>query len=222
MAISFFAYHGSADQRRVVIDQIARHMKNGHLANATASGEHSLCLISALADGQYDLAAAHQQSGFPTLLLFVAEAIFEGLAPEDAPHFALALVKAAAIDTDLADVGWAFAEWMFADAVAELGPSRVRTMAKDAGPVFTAFAESGNLTHGQQQKAKALAKRMRRRGLEAPTPNERLVSDAVSALLDSGMEHVSAAIHWIAKISPQPSDQYRRYARKLLELVETA
>jgi hypothetical protein len=222
VTICFFAYHGNAHLRQTVIDAMARHISNGRLVNGNAVGDDRLCLISAIAGGKYDAVAAHQNCGFPTSLLFVAEAIFEGLAPADAPHFALALMNAATIDTDLADVGWTFVEWMFAEAVTELGPSRVRTAARDAGPMFRKLAESGSLSPVEQQKAKAQAKRMRRRGREAPPASDRLVAQAMSAVLDAGFQNIAIAIHWIASLSEQPSDQYRRYARKLLELVETA
>lgn len=222
MTISFFAYHGNAAQRQAVIDRMARHKLNGHLANGASMDEANPCLISALANGAYDHALAHQQSGFPAPLLFAAEAIFQGLAPEDAPHFALALMKAASINADLADVSWVFIEWMFADAVTTLGPSRVRTSAKEAGPIFRKLAEMGALSPVEQQKAKAQAKKIRRRGLDAPTDEQKLVAKAVGAILDSGSEHMGIAIHWTARLSDSPSDQYRRYALKMLELVEAA
>jgi hypothetical protein len=222
MSISFFAYHGNADLRRAVIDDFARHISNGHLANDAHSAATTLCLISAIAGGEYDISAAHQKCGFPVPLLLGAEAIFEGLAPEDAQHFGLALVKAAAVDTDLADVAWVFVEWMFIEAVATLGPSRVRTAAKEAGPIFRKLADEGALSPAEQRKAKAQAKKMRRRGLDGSSDEQKLVAKAVGTMLDSGSEHIGIAIHWIAQLAEAPSDQYRRYARKMPELVEAA
>jgi hypothetical protein len=222
MSISFLAYHGNADLRHAVINDLVRHISNGHLANDAHSAAQKLGLISAIAGGEYDLAAAHRNSGFPAPLLLVAEAIFEGLAPDDAPHFALAMMKAATIYTELADVGWMFVEWMFAEAVTELGPSRVRTAARNAGPIFRKLAESGSLSAVEQQKAKAHAKRMRRRGQEAPSEGDKLVALAMGAVLDDGFQHIVIAIHWTASLSKQLGKQYPLYARKLLELVGNA
>ena len=165
--ISFFAYHGNADLRRKVIDDIARHIANGHLDSSYDETNDRLGLISAIADGPYALSIAHNNSGFPTPLLLAAEAIFAGLSYEDASVFVLELMKAASIDTNLADVVWTFAEWMFADAVARLGNSRVRTAGKKAEPFFKTLADGVALTPAQQKAATALAKKLRQRGLES-------------------------------------------------------
>jgi hypothetical protein len=222
MTITFFAYHANADLRRTMIDEIARRISDGHLVNDRGGKADNLCLISAIAGGKYDLAAAHENSGFPAQLLLAAEAIFEGLVAEDASEFALALLKAAAFDADLADVAWVFIEWMFAEAVATLGPSRVQMTARDAGPVFRKLAETGGRSPAERHKAQVQAKKMRRRGLDAPSDEQQLVAKAVGALLDSGTGHIVFAIHWIANLSATPSDQYRHYARKMLELIEAA
>lgn len=218
MPISFFAYHGNAEQRRAVIDDMAGQIARGALANANSRGDNRSCFISAIAGGEYDLAVAHRNSGFPAPLLLLAEAIFEGLTPDDAPEFALAFVQAAAIGADLADVAWAFVEWMFADAVAAFGPSTIRASAKAADPIFGELADCGKLSHAEQQKAK----KMRRRGLHVPTDEQKLVAQAVVAVSNGGIENIGKAIHWIAHLSDAPFDQYRRYARRLLELVEAA
>lgn len=220
--ISFFAYHGNADLRRKVIDDIARHIANGHLDSSYDETNDRLGLISAIADGSYDLSIAHNNSGFPTPLLLAAEAIFTGLSYEDASVFALELMKAASIDTNLADVVWTFAEWMFADAVARLGNSRVRTAAKKAEPFFKTLADGVALTPAQQKAATALAKKLRQRGLESPSAEEGDVATAVGVLLEYGAEYINGTIHWFAQLHEQPSTQYRLYARQLIFLVETA
>ncbi len=220
--ISFVAYHGNADLRRKVIDDIARHIVNGDLDSSYDETNDRLGLISAIADGPYDLSIAHNNSGFPAPLLLAAEAIFVGLSDEHAPVFALELMKAARIDTNLANVGWTFVEWMFADAVARLGNSRVRTAVKEAGPIFKTLADAGTQNPAQQKADKALAKKLRRRGLETPSADEALVAKAVAVLLDSGAQHIGSAIHWIAQLHEQPSTQYRLYAWQLIFMVETA
>lgn len=220
--ISFFAYHGNADLRRKVIDDIACHIANGDLDSSYDETNERLSLICAIANGPYDLSIAHINSGFPAPLLLAADAIFARLSGEDAPGFALELMKAASIDTNLANVGWTFVEWMFADAVARLGNSRVRTAAKEAGSIFNTVAVGGNQNPAQQKAAKALAKKLRRRGLESPSADEALVAQAVAVLLDRGAQHIGSAIHWLAQLHEQPIMQYRLYARQLIFLVETA
>jgi hypothetical protein len=220
MMISFFAYHGDVDLRQEVIARIRGFAQSGALANGAQAGEDRLCLVRALAGGDYDLASAHQNTGFPAPLIGIAETIFEGLPAADAPPFAVALVRAATPDADLALVAWQFAEWMFAEAIATLGPSRIRVAARDAGPVFRQLADTGTLTPTQRQKAKAVAKKARRRGLELQGDDERLIAKALGAALDGGGQHIGFAVGWIANLSDHPDNQYRRYARKLLECIE--
>lgn len=222
MPVSFFAYHGNAGQRRAVIDALASQMVRGKLFNTNRCGDNRSCLISAIAGGEYDLAVAHKNSGFPAPLLLVADAIFEGLSTDDAPEFALALLKAAAVDAELSGVASAFVEWMFTDAVATFGLPKIRISAKAVAPIFHKLADSGNPSHAERQKAKAEAKKMRRRGLDAPTGEQQLVTQAVGAISDGGIENIGKAMHWIAHLSDAPDDQYRRYARRLLELFEAA
>lgn len=222
MSITFFAYHHNSDLRDALLESVAVRLS----ASRDSMGKHSerdqFGFISAIAGGRFDVELAHRNSGFPAPLLFAAEAIFDGLPAEDAPLFALDLLKTATINTDLANVALAFAEWMFADAIATFGPSRVRAGAKSAGPIFRAIAESKGHPYGESHKTKAKAKKAKQRGLEPPSAEARLVAVAVSALVDRGMQHVGAAIQWSAEISRQPSEQYRRYARKLCEVVETS
>lgn len=222
MSLTFIAYHGNSDLRESTIESVASRLSASR-DSMSPYGERSKCgFISAIADGMSKVETAHRNSGFPAPLLFAAEAIFDGLPVEDAPRFALDLMKTATINTDLADVAFAFAQWMFADAIAMLGPTRVRAGAKSAGPVFKAIAESRGATLAEQRKAKAMAKKTKQRELGPPSAEARLVAVAVGALFDSGMQHVGTAIHWLAEISGQPSEQYRRYARKLCELVEAS
>jgi hypothetical protein len=220
VAISFFAYHQSEERRQMVIDHIATLCAQGLLANGVHEGDLQMGLIEALADGTYDLAAAHQNSGFTAPLLQICDGIFEGLPAEDAPPFALALVRAARIDANISDVPWDFLKWMFEDAVAKLGPSRIRSTAREAGHVFKQLSEMGGLTPTQQQRAKALAKKARRRGTTLPTAEEKFVAQALGTALDNSDQYANYAVYWIAKLAEQPTDQYRRYANKLLELVE--
>jgi hypothetical protein len=220
--ISFYAYGGDAEKRRLMVDRIVALCKQGVLANGVDEGDPQMGLIEALADGTYDLAAAHQNSGFTAPLLQICDGIFEGLPAEDAPPFALALVRAARIDANISDVPWDFLKWMFEDAVAELGPSRIRSTAREAGHVFKQLSEMGGLTPTQQQKAKALAKKARRRGTTLPTAEEKFVAQALGTALDNSDQYANYAIYWIVKLAEQPTDQYRRYAKKLIELVENA
>jgi hypothetical protein len=222
MSITFFAYHRNSDLRDAILESVAVRFS----ASRESMGKHSeggeFGFISAIAGGRYDVESAHRNSGFPASLIFAAEAIFDGLPAEDAPRFALDLMKTATINTDLADVALAFAEWMFADAIATFGPSRVRAGAKSAGPIFKAIAESKGHPDGEPHGTKAKAKKAKRLGLEPLSAEARLVAVAVSALVNRGMQHLGAAIQWSAEVSTQPSEQYRRYARKLCELVETS
>lgn len=222
MPISFFAYHGNAEQRRAVINAMADQMARWAVMNANERGDDRPCLISGIAGGEYDLAVAHRNCGFPAPLLLLAEAIFKGLTADDAPEFALALVQAATVDADLADVAWAFVEWMFADAVATFGPSTIRAASKSAEPALRELVDLGSPAPAERQAARAEAKKMRRRGLDAPTGEQKLVAHAVGAISDGDIEDIGKAIHWIAHLSDASDDQYRRYARRLLELVEAA
>ncbi len=220
--MSFFAYHGNADLRRSMIDRIAAMAIDGRLAKGVDGDGERMSLVQAFAGGPYDLSAAHRDSGFTVALLTVSDGIYTGLPLEDAPEFALALAKAASIDADLSDVPWHFLKWMFEEAVAALGPSRVKATARDAGHMFKMLADNSAPTPTQVQKAKAFAKKARRQGRTLPSPEEKLVALALGAALDRAGEHAGYAVHWIARLSEQPTDQYRRYAKKLLELVETA
>lgn len=205
-----------------MIDRIAALCGQGVLAKRGDAGGLHRGLIEALADGAYDLAAAHRNSGFTAPLLQVCDRIFEGLPAENAPAFALALVRAARVDANISEIARDFMKWMFEEAVADLGPSRIRSTAREAGQVFERLFDVGDLAPGQAQKAKALAKRARRRGLSVPTKEDVLVAQVLAAALDRGGEHAWSAVHWVAGLADQPADQYRRYANKLLELVENA
>ncbi|TAG01937.1 MAG: hypothetical protein EAZ43_10580 [Betaproteobacteria bacterium] len=222
MSITFFAYHGNSDLRDATLDSVASRFSAFRDSMEKHDERDQSGFISAIAGGKFDVEAAHRNSGFPAPLLFAAEAIFDGLPAEDAPRFALDLMKTATINTDLADVALAFAEWMFADAVATNGPSRMRASAKNAGSMFKAIAESKGHPYGEQHKSKAHAKKLKRRGHDSPSAQAGLVALAVSALVDSGMQHVGTAIKWSAEISGQPSEQYQCYARKLCNLVEAS
>ncbi len=219
MTISFFAYHRDPDLRRSVVDRIANLIANDRLANAarTDAGAGRICLISGLGDGTSDIAIAHRNTGFPAPLLYLAEAIFEGLPPEDAPHFAIALVRSAAIDGELSDIAPEFLKGMLEEAVAELGPSRIRSTAREAGHMFAELVQAAD-----RQKAKALERQARRHGQELPTPNEVLVTQVLGAALDQFHTHLLPAVHWIARLYEPPSERYRQYARRLLELIEAA
>jgi hypothetical protein len=220
--ISFLAYHGKAEQRHAVINEIAGYVATGHLIAGLCQSPDRLTLIGAIAGGRHDLALAHQACGFPAPLLLVAEALFEGLPPDEAPHFALALMKAAAVDVDLADVTRVFAEWMLAEAIATLRPATRRTTAKDAGLILCKLAEMGALSAVAHAKATAQSDKIRWRELEAPGDRQMLVTLAVSAILDNGPGNLGVAIYRMTRTSEAPSYQYRCYAQKLLELVETA
>jgi hypothetical protein len=220
MSITFFAYHRNSDLRDTILERVAVRLSASRDSMDKHSERDQFGFISVIAGGRFDVESAHQNSGFPAPLLFAAEAIFDGLPAEDAPPFALDLMKTATMNTDLTNVALAFAEWMFADAIATFGPSRVRAGAKSAGPIFKAIAESNGHPYGEPHKTKA--KKARQRGLEPPSAEARLVAVAVSTLVYRGMQHVGAAIQWSAEISTQPSEQYRRYARKLCEVVETS
>jgi hypothetical protein len=220
--ISFFAYHGDAALRRGVIDRIAGFITDGRLADGIDGDGERMSLVQAFADGAYDLSAAHRNSGFTVALLTISDGIYQGLPLDEASQFALTLAKAASIDANISDVPWDFLKWMFEEAVSDLGPSRIRATAREAGHMFKLLAEVNAPTPTLVHKAKALAKRARRQGRTLPGPEETLVAIALGAALDRAGEHAGYAVHWIARLSEQPVEQYRRYARKLLELVETA
>lgn len=222
MAISFFAYGRDPHVRQLAIDRMSELCRRNRLGQSHGEHDSRLGLVEALADGTYDLAAAHHNCGFPAPLLRLSDSIFEGLPAQDAPAFSLALARAASVHAELSEVARQFLKWMFEAAIADLGPSRIRTTAREAGHIFKQLAETANPTPAQQQMAKKLAKQARRRGLELPTPGEALVAQALDAALDRGGEHAGHAMRWIASLSEQPAAQYRRYARKLLELMETA
>ncbi len=220
--ITFLAYGGDTEKRRLMIEHIVALCKQGLLANRVDETGPQMGLIEALAGGNHDLAAAHQNSGFTSPLLQICSGIFEGLPAEEAAPFALELVKAAQIDANIGETPRDFLKWMFEEAVAKLGTSRIRSTARDAGHAFKQLSESGGLMPTQQQKAKALAKQAIRRSTTQQTAEERFVAQALGTTLDIGHASANHAIYWIANLTEQPTDEYRRYARKLLELVEAA
>lgn len=62
----------------------------------------------------------------------------------------------------------------------------------------------------------------KRAGLHALTPTQQRRTKARAVAPDCSGDQAAHAVHWIASIAPSPIDQYRRFGRKVLELVETA
>lgn len=220
--ISFLAFQGNAEHRHMVINQIAHFASQGLLSNDPKDAGQRMGLVEALSGGKNDLAAAHRNSGFTVALLVIGEAIFHGLPIEEAPNFVLDLVKAATADADIGPVPWQFLKWMFEEAVVEIGPSRIRSTALEAGQMFKVLADPPNPPSKQQRKAKMLVAKARQRGMYLAGAEEMLVAKAVGAALDRAGEHAGHAVYWIAELYDHPIDRYRHFARKLLYLVENA
>ena len=218
--LTFLAYGGDTKRRQLIIDRMEALVRFARLANGQHDARPRVGLIEALADGTHDLATAFENSGFTAPLLQICGEIFNGLPTDEAPPFALALVRSARIDSDIGDVPQDFLKWMFEKAVAELGASRIRSTTREAGHPFNHLAEAVYLTPAQQQKAKVLAKKARRRGTPLPTAEEQFVAEALSTALYSSGQLARYAMRWIANLTEKPTDQYRCFAKKLLELVE--
>lgn len=210
MSISFFAYHGQPEQRQIVIDHVSRLASRGFRSNTTNSSDHAIGILEALADGSPDPAVAFQKTGFPYPLLQICESIFRGLPTEQAAAFAVELVQTAQVDADISDVASHFLEWMIEDALSAHGRSGLQSSAKDKGGVLTKLA----------QMPCDGSKRPKRRGLPLPTPDEKFAHDAIQLLLGGG--NAGIAVDWIAGLASNPGAKYGHFARKLIEMVETA
>lgn len=220
--LTFLAYGGDANKRQLMVERVAGLVKFAKLADGQGNTGPQIGMIEALADGPHDLAVAHDNSGFSAPLLQICDGIFEGLPADDAPLFALALVKAAHIDADIGTVPQDFLKWMFEAAIAELGLSQIRSTAREMGHVFNKLVDASPLTPAQQGHAKTAARQAQRRGTPLPTAEEQFVAEALGAALGSSGQLARTAVQWIANLAEQPTDQYRRFAKKLLELVEHA
>lgn len=220
--LTFLAYGGDADKRQLIVDRVAGLVKFAKLADGQGNASPRIDMIEVLADGPHDLAVAHKNSGFTAPLLQICDCIIEGLPADEAPPFALALVKAAHIDTDIGTVPHDFMKWMFEAAVAELGLSQIRSTAREIGHVFDKLVDASPLTSAQQRHAKAAARQAQRRGTQLPIAEEQFVAEALGAALDSRGQLARTAVQWMADIAEQPTGQYRRFAKKLIELVEHA
>lgn len=151
-----------------MVDRVTGLVKLAKLADGQGNASPRIGMIEALADGTDDFATAHKNSAFPAPLLQICNGIFEGLPADEAPPFALALVKSLRIDADIGDVPRDFPQWMFEAAVVELGLSQIRSTTREAGHTFNQLAETVGLTPAQQQTAKVLARKTRRRGIANP------------------------------------------------------
>lgn len=220
--ISFFAYHQDPERRQRTIDRIVGLIRSGGLTSGGEGSGGRMNLVVALGDGTYDVSLAYHYTGFTAPLLVICAAIHDGLPLEEAPDFTLSLVKAASLDADISDVPEHFLKWMFEEAVRELGSTRIRTTARETGQGFEQVTDMHVLTPAQQMKTKSLVKRARRQGLASNSPEEALIEKALAAAMDRAGEHAGLAVHWVAGLSAHPAEQYRRYARKMLKLVETA
>jgi hypothetical protein len=219
VSISFFAYHRQPEQRQIVIDRIRRLAGKGLLGNGTEGHGQSMSFLEALTDGNSDPAVVHETTGFPHALSQLCESIFRGLPSEQAAVFALDLVQAAQSEANVSDVPSLFLVWLIHDALINHGKSRLQSSAKGKGPVLTKLSqvETGPATGA---KARMLARQARRHGLPHPTSDEEFAQDAINLFSFGG--NAAIAVDWIASIAPEPEEQYRQCACKLIELVKAA
>lgn len=220
--ISFYAFHGDPILRNTVIERLSLFADQGRLLNGGDRILRRSGFIAALANGDYDLAAAHHDCGFPVPLLIICETIFEQLERDEAAAFALELLNAARVDADVAELAEQFLSWMFEDAVAAHGPVRIRISARDAGNIFSRVSEAPILTPGLVKKAKIAAKKDKKRGLRDIGPAEAIIERAMIAAMHRSGENADRAIHWMASLAADSEGEYRRYARKIIALVQSA
>lgn len=206
--ITFPAFYGDADRKAAIIARIAE------------CGEHSL--VGLLSGTHDDLAQAHEQSGFPAPLIALANAVFAALAPTEARRFALDLVTAVPVGRNMAEVAEQVYRCFFADIVERHGRAQLLAAIDRSEGLATAHLIRQLLeppSPAMQQKDKAEAKKARRRGLDLPSPTERLVI-ALAAWAERYLTiALTEPLRWVASLDGDEAEFYRRCSTLLVETV---
>lgn len=219
------AYHGDANLKTLILDQLARHREADEIIKGTYWHNGKGCAVGCTIYGsehvQYE-----SQFGIPKMLALLEDRIFEGLSNAEAKQWPERFMGAVRPGADLSLVGWKFYYCLLTDET--INPSITDPLAKDmvrnCANVLLPLTEGLSI----EKETVRITIETVKSGMLTAGCSEWFVAGLQTLLDDTSAEIAMEKLSWMTAIIVSimkpiwsPST-YSKMADKLITLIETA
>jgi hypothetical protein len=220
MMTKLLAWHGDAELQSKAIAGMAEHRKADRLVKGIYWEGGKGCAVGCLIHSN-DHAEYEPRFGIPQALAQLEDTIFENLPNGDALAWPERFLKAARPGADLSLVQWKFLAFIVEEASARAEAASVREACQPALEVVRAKARGEEVTE-EAESAAWSARSAAWSAAESAARSAAWSAESAARSAWSAAETAARSAAWSAAESAAESAAWKRFADKLVELMEEA